>query len=280
MKPWIIFLFFLIFQGSAQGAVPENPTYLWLQYGEKQNERDGSITQTIYLKSSNESFDLAKVKDLRAFYWDGTKKGQRNYYNIPIKEQKNSYYLQVTASSRFVYQIVVTGTYQGEHYKAQIAFPLYTNAFKEKDNKEEIKLENGKLSPFIDFKLTALSQTGKPLKFLYKPISPENKVQEIRVVDLSKNYSEKIFANSEGIFSLVPPHDKNLDNGGSLKYKELIIYAEEMLGNQTYKTSMNILLRRSAAAHRNLGQGVQLFFATMVISLLVILLQRRRFAFK
>ncbi|HML88443.1 MAG TPA: hypothetical protein PKA28_08345 [Methylomusa anaerophila] len=280
-----IFLAFLLLVHSAEcSGFEDRPAFLWLEYGTKQDERDGSATQTIYITSSAESLTLAELTDLTAFYHDGRQTGEKQYYRIPVEQQDGRYFLRVNTSSRFFYHVVVTGSRQGEHFTAQTTFPLYADGMDKRIEQGRAMAKNTKVFPAIELDLSGnpyrTLMTGQTFRFLYKPVySPGHAVREMQILDLRNKTSEKLLPDAAGIFSFTPPHDKRLDNGGYNAYKETIVYAEEAVGNEVYKTSMNFLLRRSYLAHNNLTHGLLLFFLAMAVSITVVLFRRRSFRY-
>ncbi|CQR74413.1 hypothetical protein SOV_25360 [Sporomusa ovata DSM 2662] len=277
----IILLLVISFQGCAESSNIEDTAFLWLEYGKKINETNGSVTQTVYLKSSSDSLTIADIKNLTAFYCDGRQKGEKQYYIIPIEQKDGLYFLSVNTSTQFLYHVYVTGTCAQEHFTAQIAFPLYGDGLDKNIKKEPVLLESSKTFTSIDLVSAGnfpWAQTGQTFQFLYKPIHPSSyPVQEMKLIDIGKKSYEKLMPGDDGRFSFTPPHDQRLDDGGYHEYKEIILYTEEFVGNEVYKTSMNLLLRRSLSAHNNLTLGLCFFFAVMAVISGVVLFRRRSF---
>ncbi|TWH49194.1 hypothetical protein Salpa_5400 [Sporomusa sp. KB1] len=279
----IILLVSICLHGYAKSSNLESAAFLWLEYGKKINEPNGSVTQTVYIKSSNDSLDIADIKDLTAFYCDGREKGEKQYYEIPVEEKNGLYVLRVNTASPFRYYIYVTGTCSGEHFTAQISFLLYANGFADNREKKPALLEKPRPFPFIDLRSGEgyWPQTGQTFQFIYTPINQSgDPVKEMKIIDLTNKCSEKLTLDAGGMFSFTPSHDKRLDESGYSEYKEILVYTEELAGNEVYKTSMNLLLHRSLTAHRDLKPGIFLFFATMAASVAIVLLRRRSFTFK
>lgn len=276
-------LLFVCFQGYAESSSFENKEFIWLEYGEKVNETNGSATQTVNIKSSTDSLPIAEIHALTAFYCDRWQTGEKQYYTIPIEQKEGLYFLRVNTSSRFYYQIYVTGSRQGEHFTAQIAFPLYADGIDKNMKKEQVLLDKPEKFPDIEFRSagnTARPQTGQTFQLLYKPVNLSNdSVKEIRIIDLNNKSAEQLTPDAAGMFSITPPHDQRLDSGGYDAYKETIVYAEEVVANEVYKTSLNLILRRSSSAHRNLSQGIVFFFFAMMLILAIVLFRRRSFMY-
>lgn len=274
----------LFFHAAAAGGSLEDRTFLWLEYGTKQEETDGSITQLIYINSSSASLKLAELADLTAFYRDGRQKDEKQYYRIPVEQRDGRYFLRINSSSRFLYQVFVTGSRQGEHFTAQTIFPLYADGLDKRGQQTPVLLESEKRNPAIELDRSGNPyrslMTGQTLRFLYKPVQSSGPgVRAVQINDVRNKTSADLLPDAAGIFSFTPAHDERLDNGGYNEYKELIVYAEETAGNEVYKTSMNLLLRRSYSAHNNLPQGLLLFFLAVTVSIAIVLFRRRSFRY-
>jgi len=274
----VTLLILLFFQASAECRSPEDSAFLWLEYGAKKDETDGSVTQTIYITTTAAVINLAEMKDLSAYYCDGRQTGEKQYYRIPIEQRDGRYFLRVNAASQLLYHVFVTGSCQGEHFVAQTIFPLYADGIDRK--RDQDLLENPKDLPAIELNLAGnpyrTLTTGQAIQLRYKS---GQAVREMQIMDLRNKTSAIILPDAAGGFSFTPSHDKRLDNGGYNEYKEIIVYAEEVIGNEIYKTSMNLLLRRSLTAHNNLAQGVLLFFSVMAVSIAIVLFRRRSFRY-
>ena len=276
----------LLFIGTGFVECGNNGNFplLWLEFGQKSYETDGSATQTVNIKSSDASLNITDIQDLTAFYTDGQQRGERQYYSIPIEQQNGRYFLKVNTASQFRYQIYVTGTRQEERYTAQIFFPLYANSLHKNQEKKQMLPKN--IRPFASIDQQSQNaywwpQTGQPFRFSYNSGDRASAfVNEITIMDMSNNSAEKTIADSVGVFSFTPAHDQRLNNKGNYGYKELLIYAEERVGNTVYKTSMNYLVHRSFTAQRDLKTGTFLFFATMAACLAIVLIRRRRFNYR
>jgi hypothetical protein len=279
----VTLLILLFFQVSAECRSPEDRAFLWLEYGAKKDETDGSVTQTIYITTTAAVINLAEMKDLSAYYCDRRQTGEKQYYRIPIEQRDGRYFLQVNTSSSFLYQVFVTGSFQGENFIAQTIFPLYADGMDKQQNKD-LTMEKPKAFPAIELNVSGnpfrTLTTGQTIQLRYKPINSSGQaVREMQIMDLRNKTSAIIWPDAAGGFSFTPSHDKRLDNGGYNEYKEIIVYAEEVIGNEIYKTSMNLLLRRSSTAHNNLAQGVLLFFSAMAVSIAIVLFRRRSFRY-
>lgn len=280
-----IFLICLLFVHNAEcSGFKDRPAFLWLEYGTKQEETDGSVTQTIHITSSADSLILPEITDLNAFYYDGRQTGEKQYYRIPIERKDGQYFLKVNTSSRLLYYVFVTGSRQREHFTAQITFPLYADGMDKRIKQGQVPAEAGKVFPTIELERTEnlywSLTTGQTLRFLYKAAQPsEHVAQTMQVFDLRNKTSTELLPDAAGIFSFTPPHDKRLDDGGYNEYKEAIVYTEETVGNEVYKTSMNLLLRRSYLAHNNLTHGLLLFFLAVAVSIAIVLFRRRSFRY-
>ncbi len=123
-------LFYFIFL-PAQGycAQLSSEDFLWLEQGETAMERDGSLTQKIYLKSNNNKFPVDDMREVSATYYCQTRSGLRAAYILPIQHDNGIYYVQAIAKHRNNYcEVVVSGYYKNVFYTAQNLFTLYANA--------------------------------------------------------------------------------------------------------------------------------------------------------
>lgn len=280
----IALLLFISFHGGAKCSSFENTAFLWFEYGQKINESNGSVTQTVYINSSDDSLDISEVNDLTAFFCNGEQQQEeRQYYFIPIEHKDGRCFIRVNTTSPFRYQIYLTGSCQKQHFTAQIAFPLYADNSHNKQEERPALLET--IQPFASIEQRSRNaywwpQTGQLFQFRYKSaVSHGNSVNEITIFDTMNNNFEKIIPDAVGVFSFIPHHDKQLDASGNYGYKELIIYAEEPVGDMVYKTSLNYLVHRSFTAHHDLKAGTSLFFITFTVVLAVVFFRRRRFKY-
>jgi hypothetical protein len=272
-----VFVLFVSMQPCTAANVMDSSAFIWLQNGEQFYETDGSATQIVYIKGSG-SMNSADLRELRAFYCDERSTSEKQYYPIPIEQKDGNYSLRVTTPTRARYLIHVAAKHHEEQLMAQIAVYLYGRGETKKRSKSILQPQDITF-PSLELRSSGNSmrpQTGQTLKLTYKSVHPQaGALKEMNVIDLKNKSIENLLPDADGVFVMIPPHDPQLNRSGNAAYKEMIVYVKETAGEKVYKTSMNILLRRSSAAFRNLQHGFFLFFVTLIAVLAMVLYRRR-----
>jgi len=252
-------------------------SYVWLENGEQYSEDDGSVTQIVYIKSG-EGINIADLQDVNAFYCDERQQGEKKYYKLPVDKREDRYYLRITTPTRARCLVYFTAKQREEQLVAQMSLYLYGRGTPNKKS-EPILLKRPAVVPSLALQSSGnimRPQTGQKLQIVYTSADDKTGVlNEMEITDLKIKSTEKLLPNDTGLFVFIPPHDQLLNSGGNSAYKELIVYAEETDGAKVYKTSMNILLRRSSSAFRNMPHGIILFCSTLLATLAAVLYRRR-----
>jgi hypothetical protein len=276
---YAVLFYFIFLQGQASCAQLSSEDFLWLEQGETAMERDGSLTQKIYLKSKNNKFSVDDMSEASAIYYCQTRSGLREAYILPIQHDNGTYYVKAIAKHRNNYcEVVVSGYYKNVFYTAQNLFTLYADAF-DKDKKPSlITAENKEHLPYIFAQTKNRVRTGQPLEFIYK--SPEKGVADVHIFEKEKGFLTALKTNEDGCFSYTAPDDDYLDKMGNSAYRTLIISVKGKVADKTSINTLSFPLYRDYNGRVDEKQAFVLFIITFLIAVIGVLYYRRRFKLK
>jgi hypothetical protein len=272
-------LYLIFLQGQAYCAQLYSEDFLWLEQGETAMERDGSLTQKIYLKSNNNKFSVDDMSEVSATYYCQTRSGLREAYILPIQHDNETYYVKALAKHKNNYcEVVVSGYYKNGLYTAQTLFTLYADAFDKNKKPNLMPSENNEHFPYIFAQTKNRARTGQPLEFVYKSI--KKNIADVQIFEKEKGFLTALKTNENGYFSYTGPYDDYLDKMGNSAYRTLIIRVK---GNDADKTCINTLsfpIYRDYNGRVDEKQAFVLFIITFLIVVMGVLYYRRRFKLK
>jgi hypothetical protein len=276
---YAVLLYFIFLQGQAFCAQLSPEDFLWLEQGETAMERDGTLTQKIYLKSNNNKFSFDDMSDVSAIYYCQTRSGLREAYILPIQHDNGIYYVQAIAKHRNNYcEVVVSGYYKNVFYTAQNLFTLYADAFDKDKKLSLITAENKEHFPYIFAQTKNRVRTGQPLEFIYK--SSEKSIADVQIFEKEKGFLTAMKTNENGYFSYTAPEDDYLNKMGNSTYRTLIISVKGKAADKTSINTLSFPLYRDYNGMVDEKQAFALFIITFLIVTVGVLYYRRRFKLK
>ncbi len=259
--------------------------FLRIAYGRQVKEKDGSVTQRFYIKSSNGTRQISNHSlgyGVEAFYTTGgpREKGKEKYIQADVKYIDDACYLDINAGSFEQINLYVTGRFGRKHFMAQTTCFLFGNAINViSKGKDKTKLSNN-----FDTHMPRLflkperhhywMQTGETYTFIYKGMHEAQNTVE--VIDNLRSV-QTIETDQDSAFSYTPPHDRELNWAAHDAVKEIFFLIKESSVNGEYTTAYTLLLHRSRFGNHRLLAGVLLFSVTGLTAIFISILRRRRF---
>ena len=276
---YAVLLYFIFLQGQGSCAQICSEDFLWLEQGETAMERDGSLTQKIYLKSNNNKFSVDDMSEVSVTYYCQTRSGLREAYILPIQHDDGNYYVQALAKHKNNYcEVVVSGYYKSVLYTAQTLFTLYADAFDKNKKLNLIESKNKEYLPYIFAQTKNRVRTGQPLEFIYK--SPEKAIADVHIFEKEKGFLTAMKTNENGYFSYTAPEDDYLNKMGNSAYRTLIIRVKGKTADKPSINTLSFPIYRDYNGEIDKKQAFVLFIITFLIAVIGVLHYRRRFKLK
>ena len=276
---------FMPAEGSNASLPDDN--FLWIEFGDRVKEKDGSLTQLLnicYGKFSNRQNSLSDTKQLTAFYTMKQKDNAGNdiFYTADIEKKGGINIIEINSVKTNRITVMVTGKNNTGRikkcYLAKTSFVLFGKSADKK--RKETLLSSSKPDCKFDMRIAPehsyWPQTGNPLRIelLFDKRSLYEK--KLHVFDKNLGYS-KVNTGKTDCFSYVPPEDKRLNQKSETSYKQTVLAAEETAGGISYRTSYTLLLHRSRYGNMNTRLGTGIFASAMAVVFITVAAGRRTF---
>lgn len=278
----------LFFMGSTKAcALTPGDDYLWIEFGEKSKEKDGSLTLPLrinYGRFPDKKRSVSELDALRVFYTTNEKDTEENavFYEAPIERTGGEYLVRVRSFKTNRFTVLVQGRKSGgettHRYLAKTSFVLFGHSSSEEKEAKAVPSDkvNRQLEISASPEPSYWPQTGNPVKISLSFNKGSLGDGGVYIFDENKG---PIDAKTDGTgnYIYIPPHDKKLNWKGETAFKQTVVVAEETRGNTNYTSSYTLLLHRSRYKNRRLPPGVSIFGVTMVGAFWLVIVKRKRF---
>ena len=254
-----------------------NTSYIWLNQDEPQYEKNGAVTQRVYLNLAGSLPPIGSLQNTLAICTMQTRSREATTYKIPIKQKDDRYYLEIKAEERCRAKLFFTGETDEVVYTAQTMFNLYPSTFAKTGKLDLAVFEEQWKTPFIDIERVKRVQTGEKTIFKYK--ADHQSIARATLIEQGANKLEPLTIDAAGMLEYIPKHDASLDKKGNSAYKNMTIYIENN-GDKLYKNTFTFKLYRGYNARRYSSYAIALFAFVTIISVGFIMYRRRRFPLK
>ena len=286
----ITIYFFLSFYTNPQTiyAFPQKDDYLWVEFGKQIKERNGSVSQPLFIyygRFPDKKEGILELEDLRGFYTLNEKdeEGENIFYTTAIERDKKASFIKINSLQTNCFTVLVVGKRNSGgvryEYLAKADFILFGHS---SVKKKEVK-------PFVPSKeiTRRMEICITPEYYCWRQIGDSVKLtplfdkgplggQEIHLADETGNYMV-IETDKLGNYIYIPPDDQKLRLKGETAYKQTIILAEKTVENRTHKSSYTLLVHRSRFGNMNLHLGGSILGGTMAMVFIVVVVKRKNF---
>jgi hypothetical protein len=270
-----------------RSAFSPKDDYLWIEFGERIKEKDGSLTLPLeinYGRFPNNRKGDWQLDALRAFYTLTEKddKGNRIFYEAEIEKAKGVYLVRIKSfkTDRFIVLIEGRRTQDeaAHYYLAKTSFVLFGHSpLERKKIKPAPSTEiNRQFEISIAPEFSGWPQTCNPVRIV--PSFNQHQLGE-KAVSISDENQDPIEVKTDegGNYTYIPPDDKKLNWKGTRAFKQTVIVAEETRGNTNYVSSHTLLLHRNRFKNRSPVLGAGIFWGSVAGILLLVVAKRKRF---
>jgi hypothetical protein len=265
---------------SAAGADNQCPAYLWISYGSKIRQKDGSITQRYHIRTSSPS-GLAGdfCLDLKAYYRLGSRSAQARGYGLaPITCSKGDGTIgsfEINSKTNAHIAVFVVGTCGTMRWMAQASHPLFGHASPDAQSSPalvDLPTDFARLH-LIHARHNFYMQTGSTYHFSYRG---KNGITTAPAVYETRERVAELALRPDHGLAYTPPHDTRLDRSGHYATKEAVVWVTETAAGKCYATTYTLLLHRSINAHLKRLPGIVFFAAAAVATGILVNLRKRR----
>lgn len=262
--------------------------YLWIEYGERIKEKNGSLTQ-LFSVHYGRFPDMKRgasleMEGLRAFYSlrekDG--KGEDVFYPLDIDIDVGKSTIRINSLETDNFTVLVEGKRNfGKvkySYLAKTDFFLFSHSSYKRKKEEPIPYNEIKqrfeISANPEF--SYWPQTGSPIEIT--PLFNQVRLKEKALYMFDENGDIiDTKTNEKGNYTYIPPEDKGLNWKGETAFKQTIIVAEETRQNTNYVSSYTLQLHRSRFKNHKFLPGLGIFCGMLASVFLLVVYQRRKF---
>lgn len=273
--------------GRDCGAASESDC-LWVEFGERIRERDGSLTQLLHIGYGgfpSRRKGLAELRELRAFYRlkGESTDGEIRYREVEVERNGGAGLIKITTYKTSAYAVLVRGKVRQDGRQnvllASASLVLFPRSFSEGPGAgdapaEEVE-QRFRISVTPEF--SYWPQTGEAVDLLLSFDREAVAGKMVRVFDES-GVTAKFQTDATGHLTYVPPEDEKLNHQGVAAFKQTVVVSE-MKGERTiHLSSHTFLFHRSRFGNRRLLPGMGIFMGTLAGAIALIIWRRRSFA--
>lgn len=284
----ICIAFFPFAQTAQVYAFSPRDNCLWIEYGVRVREKDGTLTLPLEIKYGvfpGKEQGARDLRDLRVFYGsDGEDPGKRVYYHeVSVEEAGRVYRARIRLSDRVNRFTVRAQARRDEYgvtyrYCAKTSFLLF-GRFSSGKNKSRGILPN-EVARRLEITLTPefhyWPEVGNPVTIASVFDNSPRPYNTIYLFD-ENGVSVELHADKTGSCRYLPPEDAKLNRKGEPAFKQTVMVAQEESGGIKYISSYTLLLHRSRFKNYRLFPGVVVFLGTAVGVSFLIMSRRKRF---
>lgn len=246
---------------------------LWLSCGEKVKERDGSATIPLEIKfgSYPDCADgLSQLEGLRVFSIIKGKKGADVIAPLQIEEKEGRRIVKATAVKPSSITVLAEARSGQCVYSAETSFSLFGRSLSSpKERPRADAAPSRRLALSLEPRFDYWPQVGSPLalKCLFdnEPLSSKT---------LLAHDGARPCVEFKGIYT--PPEDRELSWRGETAFKEIVFEAQESRDGTLHISTFTRILHRSRTAGLKVAPGVAVFAGSLVASVLLLSMLRRR----
>ena len=268
-------------------ASPSKDNYLWIEFSKQIKEKDGSVTQPLFIYYGifpDQKKGTWELDGFRAFYTLNEKdeKGNRIFYEAEIERDKGKSLLRIKAFHTDRCIVLVQGRKkQGKAtrcYSAKTSFVLFGHSpSKRKKIKPVASSEiNRQFAISITPQFHYWPQTSNPVKIALSFNEEHLGGKILSIFDENQGVID-LKTDETGNYTYTSPNDKKLNREGETAFKQTVVVAEETEGNTNYISSYTLLLHRNRFKNRKVLPGISIFGGTMVGVFLLVVVKRKRF---
>ena len=282
----LLLLFFLI--GSVKTwADSSEDDYLWIEFGERIREPDGTITLPLEIKYGKfpyEKKEISQLDGLRVFYALMEKDDEDTwvFYEANIEEVngKSEVSIKSFKMDNFVILAEARKVKDGitHWYFAKTSFILFGHSFPKRQRMKAVTSGdiNREFEIFTTPQFHYWPQTSEPVRIT--PLFNFERLGEKQLCIFDENTDSICVRTDEaGNYTYIPPEDRELNRKSRTAFKQVVIVAEETRNKSNYVCSYTLLLHRNRFKNRRTLPGISIFLVTMTAVFLVTLRQRRKF---
>jgi len=255
--------------------------YLWLEYGEREKEKNGSVTQHIFLfyGNKNHKLPLSSLKQLQCSFSNkiNCNPSKDSLFVFDINIQDSIGHIRINRFGSHVFNIYATGTRHFDSsffvYSAHSSFTLFGKMDKANDSLYKTVAEP-KAFPLEIQVFPTYSywrETEKPLTFTLQWNGKQIYNQALLIVDENTGSTS---AKRDSSYHYLPASDKKIRSGSIVQHKHLILLTQKTNADKTYIATRTLLLHRSRHGFFSLQNGLILFGISLIITFIII--KRRR----
>ncbi len=249
--------------------VPEE-RYIRLEYGKQLKNKDGSVVQVLWINGSSKHFySLFRHSEFKAI----CRVDKKNCYSLPVLSHDNRALIKIKAGKASFFEVRIFTVMKNAVYTAETSFSLFGQSNKPPeregltDQPEDFPAVSI-LSPLNNY----WPQTGRVYRFKLNSGRDTGNYPEIKAVD--KGIVLSLEPDSNGEFTCIPPHDRDLDTRGAAAYKNSFIQIKEKRGGRIFRRTYTLLLHRSRDAYHDLKSGLFLVSGSMAFFLFLVIRAR------
>ena len=283
----IFVLLLFVINVSQSYALTAKDNSLWIEFGKQIKERNGSVTQPLFIyygRFPDKKETPLKLEALRGFYTLNEKdeKGENIFYAVDIERAGEAASIRINALKSNRCTVLVEAKRKfGEitHiYLAKAPFFLFGHCPSKKKEMEPV-LSNGiteRLKICTIPEHSVWPQTGIPVKFVLSFDKSALSGKKINIAD-ENGSSVEVETGKAGKPVYIPPDDERLNRRGKTAYKQIVILAEETRKSTVYKSSYTLLLHPSRFGKRSFRFGISILAATVAIVFVIVGIRRKNF---
>ncbi len=281
---FFVFIMFTLPAGGSGDTAPLSDDYLWLEYGDAERQKDGSLILEIkirYGRFPDKITDLAGIENIRAFYHADDEQGKRVPYKSEIHKSRSGYSVIIRSAKTNQYTMRVTARRKNSeqfiYYQAKASFTLFGKSMSQ-DEGSDIP-SDGSIDSLFEINKDPehyyWPQTGNPLKLSVMFKNEKLGKQIISVFDENLGH-EVLKAGEEKDCTYIPPDDRKLNSMGETAYKQTVLVSNYSEDNDVYISSYTLLLHRSRFGKHEHTPGLILFGSTFAVFLILMIIKRMR----
>ena len=259
------------------------PGYIWIAYGPRIKEKDGSLTQRFYIQAPDGCLNepRAKKMNLTAFYLSRRARpmGPRLGRPLAIKYNRGAPYLDINTGRFTRIELHVAATCGKQRYRAATVIFMFGKSGKETTNSLPPSPGLRPPQPYIHLRPDRghyWMQTGQTFRFVYQ--GGGQNPGAARVMENQRTMGS-VALDPQGAFSYIPPHDPRLDRAEPGAFKQTVLLLTEPTPQGMVASTFTLLLHRSRHGHDHLPAGLALFVLVGLGVLWGVLRKRKRSLF-
>lgn len=269
---------------SGARAFSPNEDCLWISYGERIPGKNNELVTPIKInfgRFPNQTKELQPPAGIRVFLFinDGSGNAGWSRRTLDPGERDRDGFIRIKTGKReqvLIYAVTELPTGGPIVYSAKSSFMGYSG----KPPLTSVELPSAADPVNLDItpRFNYWRQVGEELRISAKTPDPGKPGESLYVLDEHAAPALLTLAK-DGVTSYLLPDDKILNEQSAKAAKTAIVVAEKRERGQRYVATYSLPLHRNRSMHRNYRAGLAIIAATVILSLGVVLWQRRKTEF-